>query len=764
MTTEEPARPAPADLRMPLLGAAAWCGGLVGALPAGVAIALAGIVGAVLLAGRGRWASRTVLTAAMLGIAVAGTALLRADTVGRSPLTHLAADGAVVQTTAVVTSDPVLATGRFSEFVRLRVRVEQVSGRGRTYRAAAPVLVIASPAWAEVRLGSRVRFVGRLAPAEDRRLAGVLTARSGPEVVERPGVLWRGSTAVRTALRESVAHRPADQRSLVPALVVGDDQALPAETEEAFRATGLTHLLAVSGTNLTLVVGFLLVAARWCGVRGRVLWVVGAAGIAGFVVLARTEPSVLRAAAMGAVALVGMGSNGLRRGTRALGGAVVGLLLLDPWLATSVGFALSVLATAGILFLAPVWRDELVRWLPRWCAEAVSVPAAAQLVCTPVVAAVSGQVSLVAVAANLVAAPAIGPATVLGLLGGLLALLADPLGRWFGTPATWCAGWIIAVAERGAALPSAAIGWGTGWLPVIGLTVLCVALALAMPWLLRRPASGLACCLVTAVVVVIQPPTPGWPPRDWILVACDVGQGDGLVLNAGPGAAVVVDAGPDPGPMDRCLDRLEVEAVPLLVLSHFHADHVGGVPGVLAGRRVGEVLVTARAEPAAGVRDVLASVAGRAPVRVPAYAGALTLQVLGPVPGTVLAGADSDDGSAPNNASLVLLAETGGVRVLLTGDAEPPAQAALARAWPGLRADVVKVPHHGSRYQHLDLLLGLGARLAVVSVGEDNEYGHPSPSLLVPMEAAGLTVARTDLDGDVAVLGSDAGLRVATRR
>ena len=157
--------------------------------------------------------------------------------------------------------------------------------------------------------------------------------------------------------------------------------------------------------------------------RGRWLYVVGACGIAGFVLLARTEPSVLRAAVMGAVGLVAMGANGRQRGSRALGVAVVVLLLVDPPLATSMGFALSVLATAGILLLAPGWRDALCRWLPRWLAEAVAVPAAAQLACTPLVAAISGQVSLVAVAANLVVAPAVGPATVLGLGGGLLGLV-----------------------------------------------------------------------------------------------------------------------------------------------------------------------------------------------------------------------------------------------------------------------------------------------------------------------------------------------------
>ncbi len=760
---------------MPVLGLAAWVGGLAGGLLGGAAMGsllLLTAVGLLLTGWRVPSARRVLPTVAALLLvlaAVAAAALVRQEQVVRNPVAELARDGATASLDATVTSDPRPLPGRYGERVLVRLTAHRVTGRGHTHELSAPVLVLADPeGWASVRLGEQVRVAGRLAAARGTDLAAVLYPAGAPESRAAPGLWWRGADAVRRSLRESVAHRPAEQRVLVPALVDGDDAGLDEEVAADFRATGLTHLLAVSGTNLTLVVGFLLVLARWAGVRGRWLYVVGAGGIVGFVLLARTEPSVLRAAVMGTVALLAMGANGRQRGSRALGVAVVVLLLVQPALARSVGFALSVLATAGILLLAPGWRDALARWLPRWLAEAIAVPAAAQLACTPLVAAISGQVSLVAVVANLVVAPAVGPATVLGLAGGLLGLVWSTAGMLAGTTAAWCVAWILLVARRGAALPTAAVDWGTDAGPLVALTALTVALALLGPRLLRRRSTGLACCTLLVAGVLVRPPTPGWPPRGWVFAMCDVGQGDALVLHSGPGSGIVVDAGPDPVAVDRCLQRLEVTEVPLVVLTHFHADHVDGLTGVLDGRRVGAVETTRLQDPPSGVRAVDEAAAG---VRLKPHAatygatrriGEVTVQVLWPPADSPTAG--PGDGSTANEASVVLLVEVRGVRLLLAGDVEPEGQAALARMLPGLGVDVLKVPHHGSRYQDLDFLCSLGARVALVSVGADNDYGHPAADTLAPLEASGSRVLRTDLDGDLVVSTSGGELWTVTGR
>ncbi|HSE08683.1 MAG TPA: DNA internalization-related competence protein ComEC/Rec2 [Nocardioidaceae bacterium] len=758
MTAARP-EPAPPDLRAFVLALMAWAGGLAGFLLPAWVVASAVVGGALLLGVRHRRGRPVVVGLAWLvaAAAVAGSAMLRVEGVSGSALARLADQRAFVSADVRVTSDPLVRQGRFDSFTLLRATTVEVTGRGSTQPGRVPVLLIADEEWQEVELGSVVRVQGRAAPSDGEDLAAVISTNRPPIELEPAGELLDGAAAVRAGIRQAVAGAGPGERTLVPALVVGDDKGMPAEVVDDFQAAGLTHLLAVSGTNLTLVVGFVLVIARWVGVRARGLVAVGILGVVGFVLLARTEPSVVRAAAMGSVALIGMGSNGREKGVRALGVAVLALLLLDPWMALSLGFVLSALATAGILFLAPPWRDALSTWTPRWLAEAIAVPLAAQIACTPVVAAISDQVSLVAVAANMVVAPAVGPATVLGLAGGLVVLLVEPAGVMLGRGAGWCAWWIIAAAKHSAALPTAAVGWSSAWGSVLLLCILSLGAAWVMPALLARRGWAVAVGGLVMLAVVRPLPTPGWPPEGWVLVACDVGQGDAIVLNAGAGRAVVVDAGPEPGAIDRCLDRLEVEELPAVVLTHFHDDHVAGLPGVLEERPLDEVLVTALADPAEGAAAVTSWVsAAGVPVRVPPYGevrrlGSLTWQVVGPS-GRFATGEAVSEGSAANNASVALLVETRGIRILLTGDMEPEAQEALRRALPSLRVDVLKVPHHGSRYQDAEFLTGLGARVAIVSVGRDNTYGHPAAETLDLLEKAGALVLRTDQSGDVALV------------
>ncbi len=774
----DPTRVPAHDLRMPLVGAAGWLGGLAAYGVAAHAVWLPAVLALAASVVRQRHVrvARLLAACAVVAAGVVASATLRTEAVSHGALRELAGERAVAELRGTVVSDPVVVDGRWGSQVVVRLRVHEVTARGTSYRLGASVVVIGDPLWSGAALGSEVRVVGRLAPADEGEVAALVVGARPPVRIRSPDPWWRGAAAVRSSIRGAVAGRPEAQRELVPALVVGDDAGLPAGVEQDFRTTGLTHLTAVSGTNLTLVVGFLVLLARSLRVRGRWLTAVGLLGIVGFVLLARTEPSVVRAAAMGTVGLFALGTDGRRRGLRALGVAVTGLLLVTPGLAVSAGFALSVLATAGIVVLAPQVQAALGRWLPAPVAAAIAVPFAAQLACTPVIAALSGEVSLVAVLANLMAAPAVGPATVLGLAGGLSALVWDPVGTVIGTAAGWCVGWIVQIAAWGAGLPAPSMRWGSGALAIGTLAALCVLVGFAAPALLRRRRLGAALIIGSLVAVSGVPgriaSLPGdwlphrWPPADWVLAVCDVGQGDALAVSVAPGTAIVVDAGPDPDLVDRCLDRLGVTTVPLLLLTHFHADHVGGLSGVLRGRTVAAIEASPMLDPQPAVETVerMAEEDGipvsAAPYGVTRQYGEVTLQVLWPDLPTPVMG--PGDGSAANDASVVLLVESDDLEMLLTGDLEPLGQSRLAASLPGLDLDVLKVPHHGSSHQDTEWLRSLDAEVAVVSVGEGNDYGHPDPPLLETLVDGGSVVARTDLDGGIAVVAGEDGPAVVS--
>jgi competence protein ComEC len=293
---------------------------------------------------------------------------------------------------------------------------------------------------------------------------------------------------------------------------------------------------------------------------------------------------------------------------------------------------------------------------------------------------------------------------------------------------------------------------------------------------------------VLLVLAVVQPPPltrviTGWPPPGWRLAMCDVGQGDALVLAAGEGTGVVVDAGPDPRLVDHCLRSLGITRIPLVVLTHFHADHVAGLPGVLRGRSVGAIETTGYEEPVDQAEFVRREAAAR---RIPVTqaiageqrrTGALSWQVVWP-PSSSRPGASGGTPMSrhappsqpepapegPNDASVTLLVRTAGLRLLLLGDLEPPAQQALERSPAAAEledVDVLKVAHHGSAYQDPDLIRRVAPRLALISCGEDNPYGHPAPSTVAALRAGGAMVLRTDRDGPLTVVGSSEELRVA---
>ncbi|CAM5731122.1 ComEC/Rec2 family competence protein OS=Streptomyces alboniger OX=132473 GN=CP975_11605 PE=4 SV=1 [Streptomyces alboniger] len=841
-----PRQEGPTDLRLVPPALAAWAtAALTLSVPPDLVIGLVAVciaAGGVLLVcarararpRRGTWAHVSVAAVLLCVAAAAASAGLHGADLRRGPVPTLARQYATVTADIQVTSDPRLTRPRIrgdhaaptSVLINADVRrVETADGTALTTRAPVLVFVDAAAArtgpadaagtaggpraaaegatgvprpvvegpgrspWLGLLPSTRLRVTARLAPAMvgGDRVAAVLRVRgrAAPDVVGAPSAPQRFAGRLRAGLRDATDGLSGDARALLPGLVVGDTARITPELDKAFKETDLAHTLAVSGSNLTIILALLVgppglaqhverrgLAPR-LGMSLRTTALLGGGLTLGFVVVCRPDPSVLRAAACGAVALVALATGRRRSLIPALATAVLLLVLYDPWLARSYGFLLSVLATGALLTLAPRWSLALrARRVPPRLAEALAAAAAAQALCAPVVVVLSARVSLVAVPCNLLVEFAVAPATVLGFAALATAPVVMPVAKGLAWCASWPVEWIARIARAGAALPGGGVDWPDTWAGAALLLLVTVVVLLLGRRLLRYPWLCGACGLLLVLVVVQPPPLTrvitGWPPPGWRLAMCDVGQGDATVLAAGEGTGVVVDAGPDPALVDHCLRALGITRVPLVVLTHFHADHVAGLPGVLRGRSVGAIATTGYEEPVDQAEFVRRQAADRHIPVTRAMAGErlrtgeLSWEVLWPP----LRPAPEPEG--PNDASVTLLVRSAGLRFLLLGDLEPPAQQALLRSPAGTAlagVDVLKVAHHGSAYQDPELIRRVAPRLALISCGADNPYGHPAPSTVEALRAGGATVLRTDRDGALAVAGGDGtggrGLRVA---
>jgi competence protein ComEC len=760
------------DLRLVPAALAVWAVMLASILPgaetgAGVGAGLAAlgvVVACVVLWRRG---SPVVIAIAGCGAAAGLVIAAQLLLVDRHPVRVPAGRGDAAELRVVVGDDPraLRQAGPGQPMVAVPAELVRADVGPQRWSVGGRVLLLApAEGWSGLLPGQEITAEGLLAPPTRADLTvAVLRVRGPPHDVAPPPWWQSAAGALRAGLRAAAQSALAGpEAGLLPGLAVGDTSGLTADVDADFRAVGLTHLLAVSGANLAILTGGLLWLLR--RVRADPRWSAVLAGLAvvGFVVLARPSPSVLRAAVMAAVVLLALGSGRRRAAIPALATAVLVLLLVSPALAVDLGFALSVVATAALVLLAPPWAEALRRrGLPGWAAEALAIPAAASLVTAPLIVGISGQVNPITVVANLLVEPAVAPATVLGVLAALVSPVAPALAHacaWAAGPCVW---WMVTVADRSAAVEGITLRWPDG--PAGGLLLAGAVLLLAVLVRFRRIRAVLvAVCLGAALVLVPTRLVPvGWPPAGWSVVACDVWQGDAVVLATGiPGSAVLVDTGPDPGFLDGCLSRLGVQVLAMVVVSHLHADHLGGIDGAVHGRSVGAVAVGPGRDPERAFRSLAHTAADAGAPFVSLRPGqrlswpALVIDVLGPLhpPPHV----DPDNGTAINDTSVVLRATTPTGRVLLTGDAELAAQADLLASGVDLRADILKMPHHGSRYSSPEFLAAVRPRAVLVSVGAGNSYGHPNETLLSALVAAGATVRRTDRSGDTAVVaGAD---------
>ncbi|MHA7282792.1 ComEC/Rec2 family competence protein [Arthrobacter sp. TMS2-4] len=795
------------DLRLVPSAVAAWIaaaaavhGGATGAAAGGLLAGATGLVlGCVLLLVPRRPAATQpvwiVLTAQALAPAAALALVLLAAAGVLARAEHGPVDRAVragVPFTAVlrIAGEPtLLPPGDFGGGDRYLMDADVIGGvlQGKRFSARTPVAVLAPEGWGGMGTGDTVRVLGTAKPS-DRvgRATAVFLPASAPSVDEAAG--WLGHTDhLRTRFRE---HSLRDDRDggLLPGMALGDRTGLDPDLAEAMRATGLTHLTAVSGANCSYVVAFAYLALRV--VRApRVPAGAGAVvALAGFVMLVRPEPSVLRAAVMGAIGVAAVLSGRGRVSLTLLMVSVIVLLATDPWLSVSYAFTLSVAATLGLVIAGPRVSETLQRVMPRPAAQLLAVPLTAQLFCTPVLVLIQPVLPLYSLPANVLTAPVVPGITLLGMLAVLALVGAPVLAAPLIGSAQWGTRWVAGVAEVLSTGPGAAVPWLPGLPGAIGAAVVSlIVLALLVRreppaaartgdvhrrgggprgrFPARRPAAAaarprrvaaavLAVLVVCVVIVTLVRVRAGPVAGMWDLAMCDVGQGDGVVLATTPGHALVVDAGPDPDAMDRCLDALQVEVIDALVITHLHDDHFGGAEGVLRGRTVSALYYSSGETGLPEAVTDVARASGIDPERLDTTTdldlAPLRVDVLWPVAGA--------DVSEENNASAVLDVEvpTDGrpTRILLTGDLEEDAAGVLLGADPGLAdrgVDILKIAHHGARNGGTALIDALDPRLALISAGEDNEYGHPHPSILDALGRAGITAVRTDELGSFTV-------------
>ncbi|MEN9324880.1 MAG: hypothetical protein RL414_634, partial [Actinomycetota bacterium] len=270
--------------------------------------------------------------------------------------------------------------------------------------------------------------------------------------------------------------------------------------------------------------------------------------------------------------------------------------------------------------------------------------------------------------------------------------------------------------------------------PVIALpgSFAGAAISLIALYALYRQWWKLVICVAMVLAFFFTYQYFAWPGKNWVVANCDVGQGDAAVINLGNHQGLVIDTGPDPVVMDRCLKELHITAIPLLVISHSHADHAGGVEGAKRHRTVGSIWYSAKI---GAVTDF------EAPV------GHVRITTLWPGESSTTFDAMPGDGSAVNNQSIAMIVEVSGIRYFSAGDIEPPAQEAIVHTGLLQDVDLIKVSHHGSAYQYIPLLDALHPEVAFISVGKGNTYGHPAPTTLAELEKRHIRTVRTDMDG-----------------
>ncbi len=767
--------------------------------PALIAGAAAAIVAAVIRSG-----GLALIGVALLAVAAGCWRGAADEPAGAGASVAVLVDGAEHDITGTVMDDPRPREDR----LQLVLGDVSADGLARTDR-----LLVWLPRGIDAHSGELVRLSSEVELAEDfdgfayrdylarQGIGAIARANSASVVAEGSGPASMVAALRGTLLGGLNDIVPEPEAALGAGILLGVRASIAPEINDAFSTAGLTHVVAISGWNIAIVAALVAAAVRPLGRRPGGRWTtvaIAAAVVAGYVILTGASPSVVRAALMAAAMLVARLGGSRAHASSALAMAALVMVVAAPPVLWDVGFQLSLLATAGLVWFGASVERRLAGW-PGWLREPVALTLAAQLTTLPVILVNFERLSLVAPIANVLVVPFVPVAMLFSALASLVgafdAAVHVPV---VSTALTWFAGgaaWlvlrvIVTLGTTVASVPHAAIdvsippAFALAWFPLLGIASWATRSAglepldrgldpraEGAPWL-RRMVRPLP--ITIGLVGVLLAVTLGSRPDGRLhLTALDIGQGDAILVEAPSGTTMLVDGGPDP---ELTLRRIGANLpffarrIDLLVLTHPHQDHVAGLVDVLDRFRIGAILQAGIGYENPSFERLLADADRTATPVVIARAGQrialdATTDVRVLYPSAAEAAAPLPDGDI-NNGSVVLLLTHGGFTALLTGDAEAPVEAALLARGAIPEVDVLKVGHHGSTSSTTPgLLEAAQPTVALISDGTGNEYGHPAPQTLAALAARpGLAVFRTDLDGDIEVETDGITYRVHTTR
>lgn len=700
---------------------------------------------------------------------------------------------------AKLATDPIEREGPFGTNWFVTADVEHFGKDLDAIDHPAKIVVSGDATWADLSAEDHVCFMGQVSDNESSVFVNSMAAVTPGTCLEPDTVQSAtGRDQMRTTLRKQAGKTFAYAPELLPGLILGDRSQQSESLDEAMKVSGLSHLSAVSGAHTSLIAAAATLLFRSLRLPRPIVIAAFFCTLLLFVQIVGMQPSIIRAATMGAI---GAWALFFGRGSQALPILALStmiILTISPELVHDVGFQLSVAATAGIVLGA----QPLERWLfgffnkalPDFWASMLSsslaISTTAQLACQPILLSFVDYVSAYSLLANLLATPLLPLITVPGTLAAGISIVAPEVSQMILYLVAFPASGIGWVATTMTDLPGAKLPWPDGTTGVVLVILHWLACAIFMVRLLRsqrRPKppvkldnrapawqragyalyrqhrgvtrvaqSMILVIAIVAHVAVFWPAPSGRIDDDWDIVGCDVGQGDMFLIRTGATSAMVIDTGPDEALAQRCLEAANIESVDVLAVTHLHADHVGGVAGVRARTHPAQVVYSTGTDPTydateAGLTEQAQQITQPVVQVIDQAAGQGEHPVQ--VRWTVLA-ADSQSADE-NNASLVLLLEIyrygGVVKALFTGDLEQDAAARLIdEDLVPEDIDILKLSHHGAQNGGTELIHHTTPEVALIGVGQDNTYGHPHDDILAAL-GPNAEIRRTDLDDTFSV-------------